>query len=129
VDDYAYRDLANLSDPVYKWASISSACSSSPADDRRICTPLWFVHRRLVSEKLRLLAEIHRRVESTSNRLYLALDKNEMVEAVQFSNALNGLNIERNVLSGSESDARALNSFTQKTIDFIQKALPGRLFF
>lgn len=60
--------------------------------------PLWFVHRRLVSEKLRLLAEIHRRVESTSDRLHRALEMSEMVEAVQFSNALNGLNIERNVL-------------------------------
>jgi flagellar basal body-associated protein FliL len=60
--------------------------------------PLWFVHRRLVSEKRRRMAEINLRVESTSDRFHHALDKSEMVEAVQLNNVMNGLNIERNVV-------------------------------
>ena len=61
--------------------------------------PLWFVNRRLVSEKLRLLAELNRRFESTSERLHSCLDENKMGEVSQLNSAITGLKQERDVLT------------------------------
>ncbi|NWG07194.1 MAG: hypothetical protein HXY35_10990 [Chloroflexi bacterium] len=60
--------------------------------------PLWFVHRRLVSEKRRLIAELDQRVESTLERLHHGLDKNELEDVDHFSNAMMGMGAEREVL-------------------------------
>jgi len=60
--------------------------------------PLWFVHRRLRSEKIRLLAELNRQVESTSARLHRCLDENDMGPVTQLKDAMLGLNAEREVL-------------------------------
>ena len=61
--------------------------------------PLWFVNRRLVSEKRRLLAELNRRVESTLERLHRYLDENDMGEVDQLNRAMTGLNAERGLLT------------------------------
>ena len=61
--------------------------------------PLWFVHRRLESEKLKLIAEHNLRTQSTMERLHHALDKNELDEIDHFSNALMGMGAEREVLN------------------------------
>ncbi len=60
--------------------------------------PLWFVNRRLVSGKRRLLAEHNRRLESTLERLHAYLDWKQPEQAAQLNSALAGLNLERNVL-------------------------------
>jgi hypothetical protein len=61
--------------------------------------PLWFVHRRLKSEKLRLLAESNRQVESTSARLHRCLDENKLGPVTQLKDAMLGLNVERDILN------------------------------
>ena len=61
--------------------------------------PLWFVHRRLVTEKFRLLAELDLRVESTLERLHQCLEKNELDDVDHFSNAIMGMGAERDVLN------------------------------
>lgn len=61
--------------------------------------PLWFVHRRLVSEKLKLIAEHNMRTKYAMERLHHALDKNELGEVDHFSNALMGMGAEHEVLS------------------------------
>jgi hypothetical protein len=60
--------------------------------------PLWFVHRRLVTEKLKLLEELNLQVESTTARLHRSLDKNEMGPVTQLKDAMLGLAAEREVL-------------------------------
>jgi hypothetical protein len=62
--------------------------------------PIWFVNRRLVSEKRRLLAEHNRRVESTLERLHHSLDEKKTDELGQLNNAMQGLNVERIILTG-----------------------------
>lgn len=62
--------------------------------------PLWFVHLRLESEKLRLLAELNQWVESTSSKLHRCLDKNDLGPVTQLKDAMLGLTAERDVLNG-----------------------------
>lgn len=61
--------------------------------------PLWFVHRRLVAEKLNLIIELNLRVQSAMDKLHHALDKNEKEDIDHFSNALMGMGAEREVLT------------------------------
>jgi hypothetical protein len=60
--------------------------------------PLRFVNFHLVQEKRRLLAEHHRRLESTLARLHKAIDQNELSEIGQLNTAITGLNTERTLL-------------------------------
>jgi len=62
--------------------------------------PLRFVNYHLVSEKRRLLAEHHQRIESTLEHLHRSLDKNETDAAEQLGNTLVGLHTEREILMG-----------------------------
>jgi hypothetical protein len=62
--------------------------------------PLWFVHRRLISEKRELLAELNRQVESTAAKLHHCLDENEMGAVTQLKDAMLGLTAERDILNG-----------------------------
>jgi hypothetical protein len=61
--------------------------------------PLWFVHRRLVYEKRRLLAELNRRLEAKLERLHRCLDDNEIGEVDQINSAMSALNAERDILA------------------------------
>lgn len=61
--------------------------------------PLWFVHLRLESEKIGLLAELNRQVESTTTRLHRCIDENEMGPVTQLKDAMLGLTAERDVLN------------------------------
>lgn len=61
--------------------------------------PLWFVHRRLESEKIRLMSELNLRVESTIKLLHAALDENKLENSSHFSDALTSLGAEREVLN------------------------------
>ena len=61
--------------------------------------PLWFVNRRLVAEKRRLLAELDRRVGSTIERLHRSFDKNDLGEMDQINRAMTGLKAERDLLA------------------------------
>jgi hypothetical protein len=61
--------------------------------------PLWFVHRRLESQKRGLLAELNLRIEATMKRLHQSLDKNELDDVDHFSNAMMGMGAEREVLT------------------------------
>jgi len=61
--------------------------------------PLWFVNRRLVSEKRKLLAEFNHRVESTLERLHRDLDAGELSGMDQFDSAMTALTAERDVLT------------------------------
>lgn len=60
--------------------------------------PLRFVNYHLVSEKRRLLAEHHQRVESTLARLHQSLDQNDLSEIERLNDAIAGLNAEREIL-------------------------------
>ena len=60
--------------------------------------PLWFVHRRLESEKLKLVAEHNLRVESTIRLLHDSLDNQKLENSSHFSDALASLKAERDVL-------------------------------
>jgi hypothetical protein len=60
--------------------------------------PLWFVHRRLESEKLKLVAEHNLRVESTIKLLHDSLDNQKLENSSQFSDAMASLKAEREVL-------------------------------
>jgi hypothetical protein len=57
------------------------------------------VNVHLVSEKRRLLAEHHQRVESALARLHRCLDQNDLNEIGQLNNAISGLNAEREILA------------------------------
>lgn len=61
--------------------------------------PLWFVHRRLVSEKRRLLAQLNRRVEVTFGQLHRYVDGNELGGVDQLNSAMTALGAERDVLN------------------------------
>jgi hypothetical protein len=61
--------------------------------------PLWFVHRRLEMEKLKVLAEFHRQVESITARLHRCLDENDMAPVTQLKDAMLGLSVERDILT------------------------------
>lgn len=61
--------------------------------------PLWFVHRRLVSEKRKLQAEYNRQVESTIAKLHQCLGENEMSQVPQLKDALLGLAAEHEILN------------------------------
>jgi hypothetical protein len=74
--------------------------------------PLLFVNRRLVYEKRRLLAEHNRRLESTLEILHRCLDENKMDQVAQLNNAMQGLNVERNVLSGISTWPWRTNTLT-----------------
>jgi hypothetical protein len=60
--------------------------------------PLWFVHLRLESEKLDLLAILNQQFESTSAKLHSCLNNNDMGPVTQLKDALLGLSAERDVL-------------------------------
>ena len=60
--------------------------------------PLWFVHRRLEAEKLKLIAEHNLRIESTIKKLHTALDDDRLEKSSHFSDALGSLKAEREVL-------------------------------
>ncbi|HEY6072235.1 MAG TPA: hypothetical protein VIV15_02320 [Anaerolineales bacterium] len=60
--------------------------------------PLWFVHRRLVSEKLKLLAGFNRQVELTSARLHRSLEDNDLAPVTALKDALLGLTAEHEIL-------------------------------
>jgi hypothetical protein len=60
--------------------------------------PLWVVHRRLQTEKRKLLGEFNRQVESTAARLHRCLDDNELGPVSQLKDALLGLTAEREIL-------------------------------
>jgi hypothetical protein len=60
--------------------------------------PLWFVHRRLESEKRKLITEHNLRVESTINLLHEALDNKKLENSAHFSDAMTSLKAERDVL-------------------------------
>jgi hypothetical protein len=60
--------------------------------------PLWFVHRRLESEKLNLIAQHNLRVESTIKLLHEALDNKKLENSAHFSDAMTSLKAERDVL-------------------------------
>lgn len=61
--------------------------------------PLWFVHLRLKSEKLGLLAELNRQVESTTTKIHRCLDENKMEPVTQLKDAMLGLTAERDILN------------------------------
>lgn len=61
--------------------------------------PLWFVNRRLVAEKRRLLSELDQRVETTLGRLHGAIDASELGEVGQLNSVISGLITEREVLN------------------------------
>jgi hypothetical protein len=61
--------------------------------------PLWFVHRRLETEKLRLLAEFHRHVELATGRLHRSLEEDDMGPVTQLKDAMLGLSAERDILN------------------------------
>lgn len=61
--------------------------------------PLWFVHRRLESEKLKLIAELNLRVESTIGLLHASLDDKKLENSSHFSDAMASLSAEREVLN------------------------------
>jgi hypothetical protein len=61
--------------------------------------PLWFVHRRLVAEKRRLLSELNQRVETTLDRLHHSIDENELGELDQIHSVMTNLNTERDILT------------------------------
>ncbi len=60
--------------------------------------PLWFVHRRLETQKLKLQEELNLQVESTAARLHRSLDENELGPVTQLKDAMLGLAAEREVL-------------------------------
>jgi uncharacterized membrane protein (DUF106 family) len=62
--------------------------------------PLLFVNRRLVYEKRRLLAEHNQRFKSILKSLHRCLDEKKLDQVAQLNNAMQGLNVERNVLIG-----------------------------
>jgi hypothetical protein len=62
--------------------------------------PIWSVHRKLVSEKRRLQAELNQRVEATFQRLHRCLDENRLDEVDGLNSAMSGLSSEREVLAG-----------------------------
>jgi hypothetical protein len=62
--------------------------------------PLRVVNRRLVAEKLRLLAELNQRYEKTLAKLHQAVDESEKGEVDWLIKAMTGLNAERSVLTG-----------------------------
>ncbi len=61
--------------------------------------PLWNVHKRLVAEKRRLMAEVDRRVETAIDRLHKALDQDDLARVKEVDTALGGLASERSLLS------------------------------
>lgn len=61
--------------------------------------PLWIVHRRLESEKLKLIAELNLRVESTIGLLHASLDDKKLENSSHFSDAMASLSAEREVLN------------------------------
>lgn len=61
--------------------------------------PLWFVHRRLETEKLNLIAGHNLRVESTIKLLHESLDDKKLENSSHFSDALTSLKAERDVLN------------------------------
>jgi hypothetical protein len=61
--------------------------------------PLWFVHRRLVAEKRRLLAEHNRRVESALAKLHRHLDQEELDAVKSLNDAMTALSAEQAVLT------------------------------
>ena len=61
--------------------------------------PLWNVHRRLLSEKRSLLADLNRQVEAAIRRLHHYLDENDFGTVGGAKDALTGLAAERDVLA------------------------------
>jgi hypothetical protein len=74
--------------------------------------PLLFVNRRLVFEKRRLLAEHNLRLASTLERLHNSLDEKKMDEVGQLNSAVNGLNLERTILTGISTWPWRVNTLT-----------------
>ncbi len=60
--------------------------------------PLWVVHRRLVAEKRKLLAEHELRVESALGQLHQYADDKELGAVSGLHDVLSGLSIEGNIL-------------------------------
>jgi len=61
--------------------------------------PLRFVNYRLVSEKRRLMADFHARVERTLERLHAGLDKDELGAMDKLNDAIAALNMEHEILT------------------------------
>jgi hypothetical protein len=61
--------------------------------------PLWFIHRRLVAEKLHVLAECDQHVELATARLHRIIEAGEINEMQPLNHALTGLNVERQLLN------------------------------
>jgi hypothetical protein len=61
--------------------------------------PLWFIHRRLVAEKLQLLAECDQHVELAAARLHKIIEAGDLNDMQPLNHALTGLNTERQVLN------------------------------
>jgi len=61
--------------------------------------PLWSVHRRLLSEKRSLLADLNRQVEAAIRRLHHYLDEDDFSTVGGAKDALAGLAAERDVLA------------------------------
>jgi hypothetical protein len=60
--------------------------------------PLWFIHRRLVAEKLKLLAECDAHVEEARGKLHAVIQQDRMADMQPLNHALSGLAAERTVL-------------------------------
>jgi hypothetical protein len=61
--------------------------------------PLRIVNRRLVSEKRKLLAELHQRMKATLARLHQQVDENSLQEVPRLNDALKALTTEREILA------------------------------
>lgn len=61
--------------------------------------PLWFVNRRLVAEKRRLLAEVNQRLEATIKHLHDSIDGNVLSEMDPLNKAVITLNAEHDHLN------------------------------
>jgi hypothetical protein len=74
--------------------------------------PLWFIHRRLVSEKLRLLSECDQHVELAAAHLHKVVQARELNEMQPLNHALSGLNAERQALNTLTTWPWATGTFT-----------------
>lgn len=88
--------------------------------------PLWVVHRRLVAEKRKLVAEHDLRVESALGRLHRVADDQELRGASELHDVLEGLNVEGAILEKTRTwpwSTATLTGFLSAIV------LPMALFF
>ncbi len=88
--------------------------------------PLWVVHRRLVAEKRKLLAEHDLRVEAALAKLHQSADKNELETVYQLSSLLDGLNVEDGILGKTRTWPWSTGTLTGFITAIV---LPMALFF